>query len=93
MPVTARDEWLRLTSLLDSLGDEDVPCRGSDPEARWPDGKALTSDSTAFAIDGCRRCPAAAACLDYALAADERYGIWAGTLPDERRSTRLRATA
>jgi hypothetical protein len=30
-------------------------------------------------------------CVDYALAADERFGIWAGTLPDERWDMQLRA--
>ena len=37
------------------------------------------------AVDACCACPAMDACLAYALAADERRGIWGGTLPDERR--------
>ncbi len=32
----------------------------------------------------CGGCPIQAACLAYALAADERYGIWGGYTPDER---------
>lgn len=30
------------------------------------------------------RRPARAVCLDYAVAADERFGLWGGLLPDER---------
>lgn len=33
----------------------------------------------------CRRCPLAAACLDYALQ-NEEYGVWGGTTPQERQS-------
>ena len=33
-------------------------------------------------------CPLTGACLAYAVAADEREGIWGGTLPDERRVMR-----
>jgi Transcription factor WhiB len=36
----------------------------------------------------CRQCPVQTACLAYALAADEREGIWAATTPDERRRIR-----
>jgi WhiB family redox-sensing transcriptional regulator len=32
----------------------------------------------------CRRCPVTEACLDYANAAGERYGIWGGKTPRER---------
>lgn len=32
---------------------------------------------------------ARAACLDCALAANERFGVWGATLPDEPREIRL----
>jgi hypothetical protein len=35
----------------------------------------------------CRRCPLAAACLDYALE-NEEHGIWGGTTPAERLALR-----
>jgi WhiB family redox-sensing transcriptional regulator len=38
----------------------------------------------------CARCPVRDDCLAYALDADERYGIWGGLDPDERRSLRRR---
>ncbi|HOW95084.1 MAG TPA: WhiB family transcriptional regulator [Mycolicibacterium fallax] len=43
-------------------------------------------EETAKAI--CRRCPVLRRCLDYALAADETYGIWGATTPGERRALR-----
>lgn len=42
-----------------------------------------------FAKQCCELCPVKAACLDYALAANEQFGIWGGTTPRVRR--RLRA--
>jgi len=32
----------------------------------------------------CHACPLKTECFAYAVEADERYGIWAGTLPSER---------
>lgn len=87
MPPVAREEWLRLSSLLNDLDDEDVPCRGTDPDPWRSDAKELKSPSTAFAIAACRRCPVQSACVDYALAGDERYGIGGATLLDERRTS------
>ncbi|MEV7175203.1 WhiB family transcriptional regulator [Kitasatospora sp. NPDC093679] len=39
----------------------------------------------------CTRCPVRGQCLEYALAADERYGIWGGLTEDERRVLSARA--
>jgi WhiB family redox-sensing transcriptional regulator len=33
----------------------------------------------------CAACPVRLRCLEYAIAADERYGIWGGLNNDERR--------
>ncbi|MEV6212463.1 WhiB family transcriptional regulator [Kitasatospora sp. NPDC051914] len=38
----------------------------------------------------CTRCPVRGQCLEYALTADERYGIWGGLTEDERRALRAR---
>lgn len=93
MPPTAQNEWLRLTALLDQLPDSEIPCRAGNAGDWWPDAKGVHSADTLAAIDACRGCRARVACLDYALAADERFGIWAGTLPGDRTALRLRATA
>jgi WhiB family redox-sensing transcriptional regulator len=39
----------------------------------------------------CRRCPVRAECLTFAISNDERFGIWGGLDPDERRNL-LRGT-
>ena len=41
--------------------------------------------STREAKQVCRSCEVAAECLQYALATDERFGIWGGTSERERR--------
>ncbi len=37
------------------------------------------------AAAACENCLARAGCLTYAVAADERWGIWGGYPPDQRR--------
>ncbi|MCU1614718.1 MAG: Transcription factor WhiB [Frankiales bacterium] len=83
MPPVAQTEWLTLTALLDELPDEKVPCR-ADPAAWWPDGKGVHTADTLAAVAACRSCAARVACLEYALAADERFGVWGGKLPAQR---------
>ena len=42
----------------------------------------------------CDSCPVRRECADYALAADERYGVWGGLTAEERaRQVRRRAVA
>lgn len=36
----------------------------------------------------CRDCPVRQQCLDYAVRANEQYGVWGGRTPDERRAVR-----
>lgn len=87
IPAKALTEWERLSAALEDAGA--VPCRTTDSEAWWPDKPRMDAPSTRAAVQGCWRCPARAACLDYAIAADERLGVWGATLPDERRSARV----
>ncbi len=86
VPPRATAEWLALTRVLEEVGT--VPCRTGDAAAWWPDARQVHSPPTRTALEGCRRCPAAGPCLTYAMAADERFGIWGGTTPDERRELR-----
>ena len=88
VPVTARDAWSRLRMLLDEGGP--VPCQLGPPEAWWPDARTPRALTLHIAVPGCRRCPVTDACLAYALAADERFGVWGGTLPEQRRAMRWR---
>ncbi len=82
-PAKAAAQWLALQEALEACGP--VACQASDAEAWWPDHKDIHEMPARTAVAACRRCPAAAPCLAYALANDHRYGIWGGTLPEERR--------
>ena len=58
-------------------------CRGLDVEVFYP-----VSDEEADAAEAkliCAQCPVRQACLEHALAAREREGIWGGTTERERR--------
>jgi WhiB family redox-sensing transcriptional regulator len=49
----------------------------------YPESGEKIAVRTAKAM--CRRCPVLAECLELALANDERYGVWGGTSPADRR--------
>jgi WhiB family redox-sensing transcriptional regulator len=59
-------------------------CAQTDPEAFFPEKGGSVRDAKAI----CRRCPVIAACLDYALASDERFGVWGGMSERERHALR-----
>ncbi|HVL80680.1 MAG TPA: WhiB family transcriptional regulator [Actinomycetota bacterium] len=72
-------------------------CRGMDPELFFsPDsfetkqGKDGRED---IAKAACARCEVRAECLEYAIKAGERYGIWGGLTEQERRAVVRRRTA
>ena len=60
---------------------DDGACRGADTEAFYPHN--VDGGQTARRI--CRGCPVRTQCLEYAISHDERYGIWGGCDPVERR--------
>jgi WhiB family transcriptional regulator, redox-sensing transcriptional regulator len=60
--------------------------RDQDPELWFPANGDRATAERAKAI--CRICPVRSACLEWALAANERTGIWGGTTPNERRVLR-----
>jgi hypothetical protein len=86
IPPKAVAEWLTLTHVLEEVGA--VACQTTDPDVWWPDRKRPHSPPTSTAVAACRACPAAEPCLAYAVAADERFGIWGGTTPEDRRAMR-----
>jgi hypothetical protein len=59
-------------------------CKGQDPILWFPG----TGGSMDKAKAVCRVCPARRRCLDWAIQAGERDGVWGRTTPDER--TQLR---
>jgi WhiB family transcriptional regulator, redox-sensing transcriptional regulator len=78
---------------------ERLPCTTVDPDVFWPvatgggaDATAELKAKTAEAVRICRRCPARAECLAWAVK-HERDGIWGGTTEGERAAMRRRRTA
>lgn len=63
-----------------SAADLGTPCMQA-PELWWGDDP----DEQALAIEGCQKCPIQQKCLDWAVAAHEREGVWGGVDPTERR--------
>ena len=61
-------------------GDQ-AKCLQADPETFFPEKGGSTRDAKAI----CQGCPVREECLEYALANDERFGIWGGLSERERR--------
>ncbi len=93
-PVTAGGDVLDLRLLLEDSSGEEIPdwqeralCAQTDPEAFFPEKGGSTREAKRI----CSGCEVRAECLEYALAQDERFGIWGGLSERERR--RLRRAA
>ena len=56
-------------------------CAQTDPEAFFPEKGGSTREAKRI----CTGCEVKAECLEYALANDERFGIWGGLSERERR--------
>ena len=69
-PATTDDQW-----------QERALCAQTDPEAFFPEKGGSTREAKRI----CQGCEVRDACLDYALAHDERFGIWGGLSERERR--------
>ena len=65
----------------------DSLCAQTDPEAFFPEKGGSTRDAKKI----CTSCEVRNQCLEYALANDERFGIWGGLSERERRKLRKRA--
>ncbi len=61
-------------------------CIESDPDLFYP--KPSEAGMTALAKTICSDCPIRSACLQHALANDERHGVWGGMTEQERRELR-----
>jgi WhiB family redox-sensing transcriptional regulator len=70
-----------------SSWQDDALCAQTDPELFFPE----KGGTTAPAKRVCRACPVRPECLEWALDADERFGVLGGLSPRERR--RLRGLA
>ncbi|MGY1744203.1 WhiB family transcriptional regulator [Blastococcus sp. SYSU D00695] len=63
----------------------DALCAETDPEAFFPEKGGSTREAKRV----CSGCTVKAECLEFALANDERFGIWGGLSERERRRVRL----
>jgi WhiB family redox-sensing transcriptional regulator len=70
VPETIDDQW-----------QDRALCAQTDPEAFFPEKGGSTREAKRI----CLGCEVRDACLDYALAHDERFGIWGGLSERERR--------
>jgi WhiB family transcriptional regulator, redox-sensing transcriptional regulator len=77
VPVTEERPWVVFSA-----------CRDKDPDMFFPAAKEASDVAVAI----CMTCPVRAECLDYALEARERFGVWGG-LTEKQRRGRLRRTA
>ncbi len=62
-------------------------CAQTDPEAFFPEKGGSTREAKKI----CLSCEVRAECLEYALAHDERFGIWGGLSERERRRLKKQA--
>ena len=63
-------------------------CLGMDGELFFPGKEDGSNTDNAAAKEVCEGCPVRHDCLEYALEAREKYGIWGGTSERERRDLR-----
>jgi WhiB family transcriptional regulator, redox-sensing transcriptional regulator len=62
-------------------------CAQTDPEAFFPEKGGSTREAKRV----CLSCDVRSDCLEYALAHDERFGIWGGLSERERRRLKRRS--
>jgi WhiB family redox-sensing transcriptional regulator len=82
--------------LLEALCDNDEAedwqdralCAETDPESFFPEKGGSTREAKRI----CSGCEVRAECLEYALAHDERFGIWGGLSERERRKLKREAS-
>lgn len=81
IPSGAMSAWRELAWALDAFGP--TACEKLTEPDRW-----WSSQAEEQSLEACRRCPVQPECLDYALAADERFGVWGATTATQRRAVR-----
>ncbi len=83
---------LQVSSSTDHAWRHQAVCLDEDPELFFPEGESERYQrQIAAALEVCATCPVSQECLDYALEADQRTGIWGGTTAEQRRRIRLGA--
>ena len=75
------DSFALAPAISDDQWQERALCAQTDPEAFFPEKGGSTREAKRI----CSGCEVRAECLEYALAHDERFGIWGGLSERERR--------
>jgi WhiB family redox-sensing transcriptional regulator len=86
-PAAGVDEELLDAQDVELSWQERALCAQTDPEAFFPE----KGGSTREAKKVCLGCDVRGECLEYALAHDERFGIWGGLSERERRRLKKEA--
>lgn len=84
MPTTGVPMPRRKTDRGDTSWQGQGNCLGVDPDLFFPERGGSTREAKAV----CRGCVVREACLEYALANGEKFGIWGGLSERERRRIR-----
>jgi WhiB family redox-sensing transcriptional regulator len=80
-PVAFEPEPLPEVEVTPDQWQDRALCAQTDPEAFFPEKGGSTREAKKI----CLGCEVRHECLDYALAHDERFGIWGGLSERERR--------
>lgn len=91
LPLSVTDPLSFAAGVAGESGEPDwhdrALCAQTDPEAFFPEKGGSTREAKKI----CTGCEVRAECLSYALANDERFGIWGGLSERERRRLKRRA--
>jgi len=79
-------EVIPLLEIEETSWQERALCAQTDPEAFFPEKGGSTREAKRV----CGSCEVRVECLEYALANDERFGIWGGLRERERRRLKKR---
>ena len=82
--VSAIAQGLSPAETVELSWQERALCAQTDPEAFFPEKGGSTREAKRV----CLSCDVRGECLEYALAHDERFGIWGGLSERERRRLR-----
>ena len=79
--------YIRLAKAIEEAPSVPV-CQTTDPEIFFPEPGTSHTRELKWAIEECEKCPVRQECAEYALAANEPYGLWGGLTPRERQQIR-----
>jgi len=85
-PMTGPKITLETGESIELSWQERALCAQTDPEAFFPEKGGSTREAKRV----CLSCDVSSECLEYALAHDERFGIWGGLSERERRRLKRR---